>query len=42
MSDSIEFISPPQVSPDSYAKVAFCQAPEGTYIELVELLKNNC
>jgi CMP-N,N'-diacetyllegionaminic acid synthase len=24
--------------PDGYAKVAFCTAPEGTYIELVELL----
>jgi len=35
----VEFISTPQVSPDGYAKVAFCQAPEGTYIELVELLK---
>jgi len=34
-----EFIAEPQVSPDGYAKVAFCKAPEGTYIELVELLK---
>lgn len=34
-----EFISEPQVSPDGYAKVAFCKAPEGTYIEFVELLK---
>jgi catechol 2,3-dioxygenase-like lactoylglutathione lyase family enzyme len=36
--DGIEFISSPQVSPDGNAKVAFCSAPEGTYIELVELL----
>ena len=35
----VSFISPPQFSPDGYAKVAFCQAPEGTYIELVEVLK---
>jgi catechol 2,3-dioxygenase-like lactoylglutathione lyase family enzyme len=35
----IEFISSPEVSQDGYAKVAFCQAPEGTYIELVQLLK---
>jgi catechol 2,3-dioxygenase-like lactoylglutathione lyase family enzyme len=34
----IKFISPPQISPDGYAKVAFCKAPEGTYIEIVEVL----
>ena len=34
----ISFTSPPQVSPDGFAKVAFCQAPEGTFIELVEEL----
>lgn len=37
--DGIEFISVPTISPDGYAKVAFCRAPEGTYIELVELIK---
>jgi len=36
--DGIEFISEPTISPDRFAKVAFCSAPEGTYIELVELL----
>jgi catechol 2,3-dioxygenase-like lactoylglutathione lyase family enzyme len=36
--DGIEFISPPAIPSDGYAKVAFCRAPEGTYIELVELL----
>jgi catechol 2,3-dioxygenase-like lactoylglutathione lyase family enzyme len=36
--DGIEFISEPRISPDGFAKVAFCSAPEGTYIELVELL----
>jgi len=36
--DGIEFISNPKISPDGYAKVAFCKAPEGTFIELVELL----
>ena len=35
--NGIEFISEPVSSPDGYAKVAFCKAPEGTYIELVEL-----
>ena len=34
----IRFNSPPQLSPDGYAKVAFCRAPEGTLIELVEVL----
>ena len=34
----IKFISTPQFSPDGFAKVAFCRAPEGTYIELVEEL----
>ena len=34
----IKFKSPPQLSPDGYAKVTFCRAPEGTLIELVEVL----
>lgn len=34
----VYFNSSPQLSPDGYAKVAFCIAPEGTYIELVEVL----
>ncbi len=34
----IKFNSPPQLSPDGYAKVTFCRAPEGTLIELVEVL----
>ena len=33
------FNSPPQVSPDGYAKVAFCRDPEGNFIELVEVLE---
>ena len=32
------FNAPPQLSPDGYAKVTFCRAPEGTFIELVEVL----
>ncbi|HJO63248.1 MAG TPA: VOC family protein, partial [Desulfobacterales bacterium] len=36
----ITFLSTPQSSPDGYAKVAFCRAPEGTFIELVEELGN--
>lgn len=34
----IAFNAPPQLSPDGYAKVTFCKAPEGTLIELVEVL----
>jgi catechol 2,3-dioxygenase-like lactoylglutathione lyase family enzyme len=34
----VNFISPPVQSPDGLVKVAFCQAPEGTYVELVEQL----
>lgn len=35
----VAFLSSPQVSSDGLARVAFCQAPEGTYIELVEEIK---
>ena len=34
----VTFLSSPKESPDKFAKVAFCRAPEGTFIELVELL----
>jgi len=36
--ESVFFNAPPQLSPDGYAKVTFCNAPEGTFIELVEIL----
>jgi catechol 2,3-dioxygenase-like lactoylglutathione lyase family enzyme len=36
--EGIPFNSPPQLSLDGCAKVAFCRAPEGTFIELVEVL----
>ena len=35
----IKFISPPQITADKFAKVAFCIAPEGTFIELVQEVK---
>ena len=38
MGKGIQFNSSPQLSPDGYAKVAFCKAPEGTFVELVEVL----
>jgi hypothetical protein len=34
----IKFNAPPQYSPDGYAKVTFCKDPDGTHIELVEVL----
>ena len=36
-SEGVEFISRPKISPDGLVKVAFCRAPEGTHIELVEM-----
>lgn len=35
----VEFNASPQISPDGYAKVSFCKDPDGTLIELVEVLK---
>ncbi len=35
----IPFLSEPTVSPDGGVKLAFCRAPEGTYIEIVEMLQ---
>ena len=34
----IAFISSPMLSDDGGATVAFCRAPEGTFIELVEMM----
>ena len=34
----VHFNAPPQLSPDGYAKVAFCRDPDGTLVELVEVL----
>ena len=34
----VKFNSAPVVSPDGKAKLAFCQDPDGTYLELVEEL----
>ena len=35
----VPFNAPPQLSPDGYAKVTFCKDPDGTPIELVEVLE---
>lgn len=34
----VRFNAPPQRSPDGYAKVTFCRDPDGTLVELVEVL----
>jgi glyoxylase I family protein len=34
----VSFNSPPQLSPDGFAKVTFCKDPDGSLIELVEEL----
>lgn len=36
--NGVQFIAPPQISPDKKAKVAFCYDPDGVPIELVEEL----
>jgi catechol 2,3-dioxygenase-like lactoylglutathione lyase family enzyme len=36
----VKFIAAPQLSPDRKAKLTFCEDPDGTLIELVEILKN--
>jgi catechol 2,3-dioxygenase-like lactoylglutathione lyase family enzyme len=35
----VSFTTAPQISPDGLAKVAFCQDPDGSPIELVEMLE---
>jgi catechol 2,3-dioxygenase-like lactoylglutathione lyase family enzyme len=34
--EGIHFVAAPNVSPDGKVKMAFCQAPDGTFVELVE------
>ena len=37
--EEVIFNSEPQYSPDGYAKVTFCKDPDGSLVELVEVLK---
>jgi len=39
LKQGVKFISPPQIASDGGAKVAFCQDPDGNYIELTEELR---
>lgn len=38
VSANIKFVGQPVVTENKYAKVAFCQDPEGNYLELTEVL----
>ncbi|MFZ3169722.1 MAG: VOC family protein [Candidatus Methanoperedens sp.] len=38
LENGVRFNCSPYISPDGYAKVAFCHDPDGTSIELVEIL----
>jgi len=38
--NNIEFNAPPQKSPDGLVKVTFCKDPDGTPVELVEILNS--
>ena len=37
----VRFHAPPQISPDGYAKVAYCMDFDGNILELVEVLNRN-
>ena len=36
--NGVKFTAPPQQTPDRFAKVTFCEDPDGTPIELVEVI----
>ena len=39
--NGVKFTAPPQQSPDGFAKVTFCEDPDGTLIELVEIINTD-
>ena len=39
--NGVKFTAPPQQSPDGFAKVTFCEDPDGTHIELVEVINTD-
>lgn len=41
LENGVKFTAPPQLTPDGYAKVTFCEDPDGTPIELVEVINSN-
>lgn len=39
VANGVSFISRPEISPNGYAKVAFCTDPNGVFVELVEVME---
>ena len=39
--NGVKFTAPPQQTPDKFAKVTFCEDPDGTPIELVEVINTD-
>ena len=39
--NGVKFTASPQLTPDGFAKVTFCEDPDGTPIELVEVINAN-
>ena len=39
--NGVKFTAPPQQTPDRFAKVTFCEDPDGTPIELVEVINTD-
>jgi catechol 2,3-dioxygenase-like lactoylglutathione lyase family enzyme len=39
--NGVKFTAPPQQTPDRFAKVTFCEDPDGTLIELVEVINTD-
>jgi catechol 2,3-dioxygenase-like lactoylglutathione lyase family enzyme len=39
--NGVKFTAPPQQTPDGFAKVTFCEDPDGTLIELVEVINTD-
>ena len=39
--NGVKFTAPPQQSPDGFVKVTFCEDPDGTLIELVEVINTD-
>jgi len=39
--NGVKFTAPPQQSPNGFAKVTFCEDPDGTPIELVEVINTD-
>ena len=41
LKNGVKFNAPPQLPPDGNAKVTFCEDPDGTPIELVQVINSD-